>query len=52
MSTGDTPAQHQPNASYDSDDSSSSKSIFNKSDFRTIAPQTVNTQFNSIFSEV
>ncbi|CAF5190859.1 unnamed protein product, partial [Rotaria magnacalcarata] len=36
---------------YDSDDSSSSRSIFNRSDFQTIAPQAINTQFNSIFSE-
>ncbi|CAF2122466.1 unnamed protein product [Rotaria magnacalcarata] len=51
MSTGDTPVQHQPKTSYDSDDSSSSRSVFNRSDFQTIAPQTINTQFNSIFSE-
>ncbi|CAF3821983.1 unnamed protein product, partial [Rotaria magnacalcarata] len=51
MSTSDTPAQHQPKTSYDSDDSSSSRSVFNRSDFQTIAPQAINTQFNSIFSE-
>ncbi|CAF2130086.1 unnamed protein product [Rotaria magnacalcarata] len=51
MSTGDTSAQHQSKRSYDSDNSSSSRSVFNSSDFQTIAAQAVNTQFNSIFSE-
>ncbi|CAF4618111.1 unnamed protein product, partial [Rotaria socialis] len=51
MSTGDTPVQHQSKTSYDSDDSSSSRSVFNRSDFQTIPPQAINTQFNSIFSE-
>ncbi len=51
MSTGDTPVQHLPKTSYDSDDSSSSRSVFNRSDFQTIATQGINTQFNSIFSE-
>ncbi|CAF3689417.1 unnamed protein product [Rotaria socialis] len=51
MSTGATPVQHQSKTSYDSDDSSSSRSVFNRSDFQTIAPQAINTQFSSIFSE-
>ena len=51
MSVGDAPTQDQLIINYDQDDSSSSKSIFNRSSFQRVSPQPNDTQCDPILSE-